>query len=445
MNTEAPPADLLGSEPYWWREAPRSPAATQIELPNAADVVIIGSGYAGVSAARTLAAHGRDVVVLEQGRIGEGASTRNGGAVGETLRMSFSKLKRKFGEQTATDLYLATREARAFIEDLIARESIDCAYQRCGRVICAHREADYESLARDLEERRRAIGFDADMVPRSDLPSVVGSDAFAGARVIHSDGNLHPGLFHDGLVRLAKTAGARFSAGTEVCHVRTDTSRVFRLDTTRGSITARDVVIATNGYTGSHFSWLARRIMPLQSQIMATEPLPRETLESLIPLGRQMGDTRKLHNYWRISPDGERLLFGGRAGAAETRDRGKSIERLRAQMLTTYPVLDRVAITHAWAGYIAYTFDALPHIGQHQGVHYIGGCCGSGVAMQPYLGHQTALKVLGETGRRCPFDTAYKTVPGYFGKPWFMPAVIALLGVMDRRPQFLSQKGRPRP
>ena len=432
MHVHHRSTDIVQSEPYWWTGAPRQARLEAASLPADADVVVIGSGYAGASAARTLAAEGRDVVVIERDRIGEGASTRNGGAVGETLRVSYSAMKRKFGASVAGRYYAGVREARSFIDDLIERERIDCSYRQCGRVMCAHTEADYETLARDLEERRRDMGFEADMVPRHEIHRVVGSDAFAGARVIHTDGNLQPARFHDGLVGAARAAGARVVEGVEARGLEQNDDGRLTVRTARGDVAARDVVVATNGYTSRRFPWLARRIIPIQSQIIATEPLSPETLERLLPRNRQMGDTRKLHNYWRIAPDGERILYGGRAGAAETRSREKSVRKLRAQMLLTYPELETAEITHAWAGYIAYTFDSLPHIGRHRGVHYIGGCCGSGVAMQPYLGHQTALNVLGRSKNGCSFDVGYRTVPGYSGKPWFIPPIIGVLGMLDR-------------
>ena len=425
-------------DPYWWIDAPLG-SGTNGPLRSKADVVVIGSGYAGTSAARTLAAGGRDVVVLDRDRIGEGASTRNGGAVGETLRISFSEMLRKFGEAQALRYYQGVRDARRFIVDVIEQEKIDCDYVRCGRVVCAHSQADYEALARDLEIRRRALDFEADMVPKEELPSVVGSEAFAGARVIHSDANLQPAKFHAGLVAAARRAGAEFVGRTEARSVSRDGERGFLVATSRGAIAAREVVVATNGYSGGRFPWLSRRIIPIQSQIIATGPLAPETLERLVPARRQMGDTRKLHNYWRVSPDGTRILFGGRAGAGESTPE-KSAERLKAQMLQTYPVLRDEPISRFWGGYIAYTFDALPHMGEHDGIHYIGGCCGSGVAMQPYLGDRTARKILGSRDADCAFDTAYRTMPGYFGNPWFLPAVIALFGLADRSKKLFQQR-----
>ncbi|WP_366555687.1 NAD(P)/FAD-dependent oxidoreductase [Aquibaculum sediminis] len=422
-------------EPYWWGEAPRH-WTNATELPKTADVVVIGSGYSGLSAALTASRGGMSVVVFEADVLGYGASTRNGGAVGETLRISFRNMVQKWGEQTAQSYYLGVREARQYLDHLIQDNDIECHYRKVGRFIGAHKPEDYQSLARDLEARKASIGFDAEMIPASQMQDIVGSDAYHGGRLIHSDGNLQPALLHSGLAQAAQTAGATIFDQTRVLAYERD-GRGFRVKTSKGDIEAKQVIVATNGYTNRSVRglapWLSKRIIPIQSQIIATEEIDKNHLRRLIPESRQMGDTRKLHNYWRLSPDGKRLLFGGRAGATELNDRRRSASELRNQMLSVYPDLGGVGLSHAWAGFIAYTFDSLPHMASHQGVHYVGGCCGSGVAMQPYLGHQAALKALGRKEACNPFDTIHPTVPGYWGKPWFMPAVLLYFAWRDRQ------------
>ncbi|MCC7487951.1 MAG: FAD-binding oxidoreductase [Burkholderiales bacterium] len=423
-------AEGLSFDPWWWEAAPRREVAAP-PLPGAADVAIVGSGYTGLSAALTLARAGRSVIVLESREIGHGASSRNGGAVGETLRHSYTALAGRLGREAAIAFYHGVREARAWVENLVITENIDCRFARVGRFVGAHRPADYGAMARDTEARRRDIGFDADMVPRSEMHRVIGSDAYHGGRLIHSDANLHPALFHQGLLERVLAAGATVVPHTPVVAVRRDGSR-FRVATGGPALSAGAVIMATNGYTGRASPWLRRRLVPIQSQIIATEPLPRDTVERLVPGRRQLGDTRRLHNYYRTSPDGARILFGGRAGAGELRDRRRSATQLHRQMIGIFPDLERARITHAWAGFIAYTFDALPHMVEHDGVHYCAGYCGSGVAMAPYLGHKTALKVLGSRGAATPFDHAYRRMPGYTGTPWFLPAAVWALSVRDR-------------
>ena len=423
-------SNALSLDPYWWEAVPRREYPVPA-LPGTIDVAIVGSGYTGLSAALTLARAGRSVIVLEAREIGHGASTRNGGAVGETLRHSYTTLADQLGRERAVALYKGVREARAYVEHLIASERIECQFARVGRFVGAHRPGDYDAMARDMEARKRDIGLDADMVPQSQMQQAIGSHAYFGGRIIHSDANLHPAQLHQGLLERATTAGAIVAPQTPVSAVRRDGAR-FQVITSRGTIGAGCVVIATNGYTDDVSTWLRRRLIPIQSQIIATAPLPRETIERLVPRSRQLGDTRKLHNYYRTSPDGTRILFGGRAGANELDDRRKSAAALHRQMIGIFPELAQVEITHAWAGFIAYTFDALPHMAEHDGIHYSAGYCGSGVAMAPYLGHKTALKILGSREAATPFDCAYRTMPAYTGTPWFMPAAVWMLGVRDR-------------
>lgn len=419
--------------PYWWDATPRQQLSQQ-DLPAKKDLVIVGSGYAGMSAAISAAKKGADVLVLESGLIGSGASTRNGGAVGEGLRISYSAMLRKLGLQTANDYYDETHRAHLYLKHLLNEHQISCDYRVTGRLMAAHTQADYEALAADLKARKQNREFDADMIPEAEIRSVLDTRAYKGGRLVHSDGNLDPGKFHEGLFQAAIRAGVEFRDRTTVLGVQRE-GKYFKIRTAAGQVAAKNVIMAVNAYTSKADKWFANRIVPVQSQVIATEPMPDELAERLIPKNRQIGDTRNLHNYFRRSPDGSRIIFGGRAGTTQTDDNIKRALALRGQMLSIFPELDGVKITHTWAGFVAYTFDVLPHITEHDGIHYVGGCCGSGVVMQPFLGHKVAMKALGmKDEARTIFDKIYKAVPGYFGKPWFMPAIMLYFSLKDRLP-----------
>lgn len=417
--------------PFWWDASPRVELEKRA-LPTHADVVIVGSGFAGISAAISAAKMGADVLVVESGQIGEGASTRNGGAIGEGLRVSYSAMLKKHGADTANAYYDETHRAHLYLKQLLEEHDISCDYRICGRLMAAHTQADYEGMAADLEARKKHRDFDADMIPESELRSYLDTGAYRGARLVHSDGNIDPGKFHEGLFQTAQKLGVTFHDKTPVLGVQRR-DKLFEVRTEQGSVTAKTVIMAINAYTGRVDKWLANRIVPVQSQVIATEPLPDELAERLIPKNRQVGDTRNLHNYFRRSPDGSRIIFGGRAGTTQTDDNVKRAQALRGQMLSIFPELEAFNISHSWAGFVAYTFDVLPHITEYKGVYYVGGCCGSGVVMQPFLGHKVALKALGFTQEASTiFDKPYKYVPGYFGKPWFMPAIMAYFGLKDK-------------
>lgn len=417
-------------DPYWWEEAPRI-EAPPVALPAKADVAVIGSGYAGLSAALAVQRGGRGVLVLEAEEPGIGASSRNGGAVGATLRISFARMIDMFGLEKAKAYYQGVRAARQHLVELVEQEDIDCNFARVGRFTGAHVAADYETLARDCEAQETHLGADATMVPRSEQHRYIGSDHYHGGRFIAGDGNLHPGLLHQGLLDRVRAAGAVVAGRTRVDGIVRDGDG-FTLHIGDRTVVARDVIVATNGYTGPVSGWLRRRLIPIQSQIIATEPLEKAQIERLIPGQRQIGDTCRLHHYYRTSPDGTRILFGGRAGATEVDDPRRSGPHLYRRLVALFPALAGVRISHSWAGFIAYTFDHLPHVARKDGVHYVAGFCGSGVAMANYLGHKTGLTVLGAPEAETAFDTAHPTRPFYTGNPWFLPPMVWYLDWRDR-------------
>jgi glycine/D-amino acid oxidase-like deaminating enzyme len=204
------------------------------------------------------------------------------------------------------------------------------------------------------------------------------------------------------------------------------------VETARGIVAARNVVVATNGYTGEVTPWLRRRVIPIGSYIIATEPLPRETMARLMPKGRVISDTRKVVYYYRPSPDGSRILFGGRVSADET-DPRVSGPRLHAEMVRLFPELAGARISHSWCGFVAYTFDELMHVGEHDGLHYAMGYCGSGVGMACYLGMRLGQQVLGLSEGQTGLNAAsFPTRPFYSGNPWFLAPSVAYYRWRDR-------------
>jgi glycine/D-amino acid oxidase-like deaminating enzyme len=416
--------------PYWWEAAPR-PNIAEAALPASVDVAVIGAGYSGLSAALTIARGGRSVVVLEADRPGEGASSRNGGAVGATLRHSFAELAEAEGLDAAKTFYGEVRAGRQWLADFIEAEEIDCDFRRVGRFIGCHRGNDYERLARDLEMQAKYLGTEGEMVAPEDVDRFIDTKAYRGGRFLAEDGNLHPGKLHQGLLDKVLAEGVPVLGGIRVTGIARET-KGFAVAAGARKIAARQVVIATNGYTGAESPWLRKRILPIQSQIIATEPLPLPTMERLVPQNRQLGDTCRLHYYFRASPDYTRILFGGRAGAAESDDMKKTGRMLYKRMTEVYPELDGVRLTHSWGGFIAYTFDHMLHMAEDDGLFYAAGYCGSGVVNANYFGHKTGLKVLGDAAGRTAFDGEHPTQALYSGTPWFLAPVIWFKNLQDR-------------
>jgi glycine/D-amino acid oxidase-like deaminating enzyme len=417
--------------PYWWEAAPLE-AWPQRDLPKRCDAIVVGAGYAGLSAALTLSRAGREVHVLEKDRPGEGASSRNGGIASGNIRISFRKMAHMFGRERACVIYGEGKAAREDLARFILEEGIQCGYSLVGRFTGAVRPAHYEGLARESEMLKRELGIEAYVVPRTEQQTEIGTDIYHGGAVRPDIGGLHPGLFHRGMLERARSAGAVVHGQTTAEGIRRNRDE-FEIATSRGKILARDIVVATNGYTGRHaLPWLARRVVPVASQMIATEPLDAAVMKRLMPKRRVLGETRHLYHYFRPSPDGTRILFGGRRGA-QTADPNKKMKHLYRYLVQIFPELEGVGISHCWWGYVAMTYDQLPKVAAHDGVHYATGFCGSGVVWARWLGRKAALRILGDRQADTAFDDArFRTIPLYDGRPWFVPATILWHGFKDR-------------
>lgn len=409
--------------PYWWDATPR-PALPATPLPARADVVVIGSGYTGLHAALVAARAGRDVVVLDAEEAGFGCSTRNGGQVSTSIKPGFTELVRRHGPEVAHAILRTGRESLAWTGDFIAREGIDCDFRVCGRFHAAHSQAAYEKLVRSLHDHAPGFKAPVEIVPRPEQRRELGTDAYHGGVVFTQHASLDPGKYHQGLLDRALAAGVRVIPRCKATGLTAD-SLGQRVRTAQGEVLARQVVVATNGYTGTLVPWLRRRVVPIGSYIIATEELPAETMAKLMPHGRIASDTRKLVYYYRPSPDGKRILFGGRVSLHET-DPGISGPKLRAELVHLFPELAGVGISHSWGGFVAYTFDTLAHTGERDGIFYAMGYCGSGVGMAGYLGMRLGERLIGRGEGALGLDAIpFQTRPLYTGNPWFLAPSVA--------------------
>lgn len=413
----------MKEDPYWWEHAP--PTATETPaFPAGVDVAVIGSGYTGLSAALTLARAGRSVLVCEAGVPGVGASSRNGGMLGYALKPSLDKLTKRYGGKLARELLIEAREAYDFLSQFISSEKIECDYAETGAFTGIVKPAQYEALARETEQLSRSVGLEAHMVPRSEVRDEIGTDIYCGGRVTPRRAGLHPARYHAGLIERVRQAGVPVVGNCPVTRVEGN-GRGFTLTTPRGTLNARNVVVATNGYTGPVTQALRRRVIPVTSYMIATAPLSSNLMATLMPKGRMLSDSNRLLCYFRPSPDNTRVLFGGRPAYTDIGPQ-RAAGRLARYMTRIFPELRDVELSHSWFGYIAYTFDRLPHVGERDGMHYAMGYCGSGVVMSTWLGRKAALRLLGQPEGRSAFaNIAHPTSPFYFGKPWFLPVVQA--------------------
>jgi glycine/D-amino acid oxidase-like deaminating enzyme len=429
------PSNLFASDaklaPYWWDRVPR-PALPELPLAPQADVVVVGSGYTGLHAALQTARAGRHTLVLDAEDAGWGCSTRNGGQVSTSVKPGLDLLARRHGAAQAREILLEGQRSLAWMGEFVGAEKIDCDWGVVGRFHAAHNPPQFEQLARAAQNQPRGLEVPVQIVPRAEQHAELGTDAYWGGVVYEQHASLDPARYHQGLLDRVQQAGAAIAAHCAVTRVERDGER-FRVVTPRGTVLARNVVIATNGYTGTLTPWLRRRVIPIGSYIIATEALAPEVMQRLMPKNRIVSDTRKIVYYYRASPDRRRILFGGRVSIDET-DPLQSGPLLHRDLVALFPALREVRISHSWCGFVAYAFDELMHTGCHEGLHYAMGYCGSGVGMGSYLGMRVGQKVLGLAEGRTAFDDlAFQTRPFYNGKPWFLAPSIRYYRWRDRQ------------
>lgn len=417
-------------QPYWWDAAPR-PERKDHSLPKSADVVIIGSGYTGLHAALQTARAGKSTLVLDAEAFGFGASSRNGGQISTSIKPSFSQLSKKHGTKIATLILQEGQASLDYMKSFMAQEGLECEFKISGRFHAAHTLRAYEKLAIDCEDTSGIIQTDAYVVPKADQHSELGTDIYHGGVVYPHHASVHPGLYHKGLLQLVQNTGADLVSHCPVTNIERQNNG-FLLTTALGQTQAENVIVATNGYTGPLTPWQQRRIIPIGSYIIATEELPKDVIDRLMPTNRVLSDTRKLVYYYRPSPDRKRILFGGRVSLGETEPK-RTGPLLREELIRIFPELNNVRISHSWSGLVGYTFDSIMHSGNDNGLHYTMGYCGSGVGMASYLGMRVGQQAAGISPEETGFgQIPFPTRPFYSGKPWFLAPSILFYKWRDR-------------
>ena len=409
------------ARPFWW-EAHEPKPLPEIDLPRETRVAIIGAGYAGLNAALELKAQGLDCIVLDANEPGFGGSSRNGGMVSGGVNVGKRYMAKALSPEEAAPFLNDAADAFGHIEDLIAREKIDCGWTRAGYFLGAWCKSHYDGMAKKVDMLNQSARSEAYIVPPERQREEIGSDYYRGGMVVGRAGHLHPALFFKGLLDLCQKRGIAIASKTPATKL-TETGKGWAVETPRGTIQAGDVIVATNGYTGDVTPQFKRRVVPVGSYIIATEELAPEIAASISPKNRSFADTRRVLTYYRMSPDGKRLIFGGRAKFGHT-DPVETAPILHGFMLDRFPQLKGTRITHAWTGNVAFTLDETPHMGRFENLHYALGCNGSGIAMMSYLGQQTARKIAGKANRVNAFDQAvFPDHPMYNGSTWFLPWV----------------------
>jgi glycine/D-amino acid oxidase-like deaminating enzyme len=417
-------------DPYWWRAAPRNELASGTP-PSATDVAIVGSGFTGLVAALNLARGGRRVTVFEAREAGYGASTRNAGYVGRTLKDGFGDIMAAEGLARAKLVYGELMEAFAAVRDVVETEGIDCHYRQQGRLLLATSTAMYDAMTREFALREEHLGEPFAAVSRAGQRSEIATDHYFGGVRIPDHAGLHPGLYHQGLLDRATAAGVQVCPFTPVIGFRRE-AKGFTIFLKGRRVSAGDLVIATNGYSGAAWPWLQRRIMPFDAYQTVSAPLGGERVRQLLPGDRTYIDWNFNVDWMRRAPgDPSRIIFGGLTGGIG-QDLRVMAERLHQRLLRVFPDLHDLQFDHVWTGKCGGTFDIRPRIGRQDGVHFAAGYCFAGVPIGTLFGIKLARRILGREGGESAFDTPLETRFFYHGNPWFVPHAIQWLSRKDR-------------
>ncbi len=424
-------------ESNYWLTTISMPPPTAGDLPTRVDVAVIGAGFTGLSAACTLAKRGAQVAVLESHSIGWGASSRNGGMVLTGVKLSPETLAKRYGMELTRQMYADSLASIDLVEQIVCDENIDCNFSRCGHLEVACKQSHFDAYARSAELIAKEFHHGLRIVPRGQLSKEIGSTIYFGGMVDETSAAVNPAQYVAGLARAAMNAGARVYENAHVQQVTRashDGSSGFQIATSRGKVFARDLLIATSGYTSGATPALQKKIIPIGSFIITTEQLPEAVAKELSPRNRMIYDSKHYLHYYRLTPD-NRMLFGGRAAFfPETQNTiRRSAEILRRDMVQVFPQLRDTKIEHAWGGTLDFCFDTMPHAGQLDGMYYALGYAGHGVAMATYLGTKVAERICGAKDELPYAGISFPGAPLglYNGNPWFLPFAGAYYKVLD--------------
>jgi glycine/D-amino acid oxidase-like deaminating enzyme len=422
---------------YWLETLSERVQGIAGPLLESVDVVVLGAGFCGLSAAHVLAKRGVRVVVLEAETLGWGASCRNGGMVLTGLKLPVPTLMARYGREAVRRMYAASLESIDLVERIVKEENIDCAFSRCGHLEVACKASHFAAYGEAAAQIKKGFGHELRIVAKSELRQEIGSDIYYGGLVDETSAGVNPAQYVTGLAKAARRAGACLYDHTRVTGVKAEVangSRRFRVSTSRGSLVAKEVILASGAYTTAATPELRKKVIPIGSFIVATEVLPLDLARELSPRNRMIYDSKHFLYYYRLTPD-NRMLFGGRAAffpESESTVR-ESAELLRRGMSEVYPQLRETKVEFVWGGTLDFTFDVMPHAGRIDGMYFAVGFAGHGVAAATWMGAKLAGVVCGDEDDN-PF--AAISFPGApiglrSGNTWALPLAGMYYRVLD--------------
>jgi len=421
----------------WADTAEPLPAFPKLAGEVKADVVIIGAGYTGLSAARHIAKSGLVPVVLEANHPGWGASGRNGGVITAKFRLSFRDIDAAHGRAMARRMYEIAHESVDMVEELVSEFGIASArLTRSGQVKAAHNDATLRAAIDEAAWMTREMrDTEVRILDPHQVRDETGSQVFVGGILNPGSGGIHPLNYLRGLARGVAQRGVPVFQESPVIALRRDGDGIVA-ETLDGVVRARQAIIATNSYSDltSATARVQQTLVPFRSALIATEKLSPNLAGSLMPTGRTYTETKRMMRWFRKVDD--RIIFGGR-GAFGKQDSESAFDALRKAMVGIFPELADIPLAFKWSGLVAMTLDSVPHVGRlDDRTLYSVGYNGAGVAMSSLMGRYLAALVRGEKVDLGLLDAGrLKTIPFYAFRE---PAVRAVAGWY----QFLDAIGR---
>lgn len=422
-------------EIFWTATAPAPKTYLNKPLPEKTDVVVIGGGFTGTSAALQLAKGGAHVALLEAQSIGWGASSRNGGQALSCLHYTLAKLIKQHGRDLASGMFRSSVRAANSVEQIVRDEGIKCEYVRSGSIEAAIKPSHFDALKREQDTLREVAGYEVQIVTKEQSASELGTAVYQGLMVNPRSGSLQPAMFVNGMALAAERAGADIHEGTRVLAIeRSGETAVrdgirFTVRTNRGDVKAKEIMLASNAWIGEIVPQFRQRVLSAESYVIATEPLPGELAKRLIPNKRVVYDTRHVLAYYRLSSD-NRMAWGGELTFKGANPR-YNMNALRRGMTRVFPELANYKTDYFWSGTLGITLDENSHAGQVDGMWYSMCYVGHGVTLATYLGQQMANGILGMAFENPFVDLRIPQVPVYRDKTWFVNIGKVWYSLMD--------------
>lgn len=417
--------------PFWVDDHPR-PEDLTTELPTETDYLVVGSGYTGLSTALRLAVAGKDVTVIDSAEIAGGASSINGGFVSADVKIGVDNVYATYGPKIGHEMWASTVRALALVRDYALRPGVDAITHNDGMAALGRGSRDLKKFDRHVDWYRSKFVVDWEVVDARSIHTLVGGESFNVALFQPEGFGVHPAKLAFGMAREVRREGASLVDQCAALSFEKVTSG-FRVTTTKGSLRAGEIVLATNGYTTREPSKeLKRLVIPVGSYIITTEPLGRARAEEVFPSGVVAWRNKRLLNYMRRTHD-DRILIGGRRSLHADLDLDESAADLRSTLVGFWPELETAQVTHVWGGRLGVPFDLTPHIGRVDGAWYALGYSGHGVGLACQIGYELAGMLLGEDPPSVYSQIHHPTRFYYSGRnEWFLTPASYLARTLDR-------------